>query len=75
MADTSEGSAAIQWDFDRLKSWVERNLMWFNKGKCRVLHLGKNNPKYQHSLGADLLESRSVDKDLGVSVDDKLTMS
>ena len=73
--DTPEGCAAIQCDLDRLESWAERNLMRLNKGKCRVLHLGRNNTLHQYRLGADLLESISVERDLGVLVHDRLTMS
>ena len=47
VADMPEACVAIQRDLNRLESWVERNIMRYNTGKCRVLHVGRNNPKHQ----------------------------
>jgi len=49
--------------------------MRFHKGKGRVLHLGSCKPTHQYRLRADLPESSSLQRDLGVLVDDRLTMS
>jgi len=50
-------------------------MLKFNKGKCRVLHLGRNNAMHQYRLEMDLLERSSVKGNLGVLVDDRLTTS
>ncbi|KAK4825285.1 hypothetical protein QYF61_026130 [Mycteria americana] len=49
--------------------------MKFNKGKCKVLHLGRNNPIHQYGLEADCLESSFAEKALGVLVDAKSKIS
>ena len=49
--------------------------MRFNKSKCRVLHLGRNNRMDQYRLRDDLRERSSVDKDLSVLMDNRLTVS
>jgi len=73
--DTLKRRDVIQRDLGRLERWACANLMKFNKVKCKVHHMGQDNPKHKCRLGGEWIESSSEQKALGVSVDEKLNMT
>ena len=55
--------------------WAEKWQMAFNKGKCHILHLGRNNQRFEYMMGGTKLESSDCEKDLGVMVHQSLRPS
>ena len=68
-----EDQSKLQEGIDALVDWSRTWLMKFNSNKCKVLHLGKNNPNHTYTMsnGSDTVElgTTSCEKDLGVYVD------
>ncbi|KAJ7423072.1 rna-directed dna polymerase from mobile element jockey-like [Willisornis vidua] len=51
-----EEKAAMQRDLDRHETWPCENIMKFNKAKCKVQHLGQDNPRHKYRLGRQWIE-------------------
>jgi len=71
----------LQQDLDMLVEWADCWQLWFNVDKCKVLHLGQNNPEQTYSMkqrGAGervTLGTSEWEKDLGVLMDSELKFS
>jgi hypothetical protein len=62
-------------DLKELQKWADKWQLIFNAKKCKVMHLGGNNKKYDYIMDNIRLEEVDVEKDLGVWIDDQLKLS
>ncbi|CAM5090421.1 unnamed protein product [Natator depressus] len=75
IANSEKDREIIQEDLDDLVNWSNSNRMKFNSEKCQVMHLGINSKNFSYKLGTHQLEVTEEEKDLGVLVDHRMTMS
>ena len=69
-------SSVLQNDLVKLQGWSETWNLHFNASKCKVLHIGKNNPEMTYTMTSnnqnqDIAKCQD-EKDLGVVFDNKL---
>jgi len=59
-------------DLRNLVVWSQEWQMLFNVEKCKVMHLGYNNPKVNYVVDATQLQVVSEERDFGIIVSDDL---
>ena len=77
VVENEEDRAKMQHEIDNLMAWTEKWQMQFNAGKCSIMHLGRNNPKYSYTMGGYapagvVLATSTEEKDVGVMISDNL---
>lgn len=62
----------LQQCLNDLCGWAEKWGMSFNVGKCKVMHIGKNNPKAVYTMNNTPLSVTEAERDIGVKVTNNL---
>jgi len=68
-------AVGMQEDLDRLVEWADKWQMQFNVSKCKVMHVGKKNPRRPYYMSSNGLKSVEVEKDLGIMITSDLKCS
>ena len=63
---TVDDKDILQQDLQLVLDWAKRWQMEFNTSKCKVMHLGRHNNRFQYFMDGHLLDSVDEEKDLGV---------
>jgi hypothetical protein len=65
----------LQQALDCLCEWAERWGMCFNLAKCKIMHVGANNPCYDYYMRGTKLGTTVEEKDIGVTITKNLKPS
>jgi len=76
-ADDTKGARIIECEADRdklqealdcLSEWSIKWGMAFNLSKCKIMHVGRNNPQYEYTMGGVMLAKTDEERDIGVMI-------
>jgi len=62
----------MQETLNRIYKWSQEWGMAFNISKCKIMHVGRNNPRYEYSMNGVRLETTDEEKDVGVIIHSSL---
>jgi ribonuclease P/MRP protein subunit RPP40 len=72
---SAEDIACLRNDLHTLCHWSDDWLTLFNVDKCKVMHFGYNNTISSYYIGNTLLPSCTVERDLGIPIQDNIKVS
>jgi ribonuclease P/MRP protein subunit RPP40 len=72
VVDTDAEAARLQNDLDGFAQWAREWQMLFNVDKCKVIHVGRTNPRRNYTMEGKQLIKVEEEKDLGVMVHQSL---
>uniref|UniRef100_A0A8C5R0U2 Reverse transcriptase domain-containing protein n=1 Tax=Leptobrachium leishanense TaxID=445787 RepID=A0A8C5R0U2_9ANUR len=73
--DVPGGISQMTNDLGKLKKWSELWQLSFNVDKCKIMHLGRKNPRAEYRIFDTVLTSTSEERDLGVIISEDLRVS
>ena len=68
----ADNDQKLQKDLNKVVEWAKKWKMEFNVQKCKIMHLGHDNPRKVYSMDGKVLSTTEEEKDLGVLIDNKL---
>jgi ribonucleases P/MRP protein subunit RPP40 len=64
----AQDAANLQLALDLLCEWARKWGMSFNSKKCKIMHIGRNNPLYDYTINGTNLSVVDEEKDVGVVI-------
>ena len=65
---TERAKEELQQALNEMCTWADKWGMAFNVAKCKVMHVGHNNPRYQYTMNGEVLQTTDQEVDIGVTI-------